>query len=170
MLSNSTIMNVFRPAIKGPASVSASSFLLTSVRTKRTTAKSSGTTGVSPQVQRVTTQLSVLSARKKQPKMLKLCPEDLIKHQTIENCWIQYQRDVRNRRSKTLEKQFKSIKTAMNTLQEVNPVLFKLASEATTTATEERRFPLEYRIPTDFPPNKDKVWCHNYTSPTTKNN
>lgn len=50
------------------------------VRGKRT--KSKG--GLNPQAQRIITQLSVMSASRKQPKLLKLSREDLIKHDMIQ--------------------------------------------------------------------------------------
>lgn len=115
-------------------------------------------TQVNPETQRVVNQLSVLSASKKQPKVLKLCREDLIKHQTITNAWRLFKRKNFERRQAQLEKQYESIKTAMTELKEVSPELFEAANKK-----EPVRFPVDLRIPTDYPPNKP--WQTYYTKP-----
>ncbi|CAI4059361.1 hypothetical protein SKDZ_04G6540 [Saccharomyces kudriavzevii ZP591] len=122
------------------------------VRNKRTTSKSA----LSPLTQRVVTQLSVMSASRKQPKLLKLSREDLIKHQTIERCWSLYQQQQRDRRNTQLELQFKSIQGAMSLLQELSPLLF----EAANASEKGKRFPMEMKVPTDFPP--DTPWHYHF--------
>lgn len=122
------------------------------VRCKRT--KSKG--GLPPLAQRVITQLSVMSASRKQPKLLKLSREDLIKHQTIQRCWSTYQAELRAQRNEQLRLQYKSMKKAMDTLQELDPQLF----EAANVSEQGKRFPLELKVPTEYPPNK--VWHHEY--------
>lgn len=111
--------------------------------------------------QKVANQLSALSANKKQPKLLKLCNEDLIKHRTISNAWKLYQQKVQSKRSSQLQKQYESIKTVMEDLKETSPQLFEYANEK----EEGKRFPLEMRVPTDFPANQ--AWVYNY-EPKTK--
>lgn len=106
--------------------------------------------------QKVANQLSALSANKKQPKLLKLCNEDLIKHRTITNAWKLYQQKVQTKRSSQLQKQYESIKSAMDDLKETSPQLFEHAN----TKEEGKRFPLEMRVPTDFPANLP--WVYNY--------
>ncbi|CAR24821.1 mitochondrial 54S ribosomal protein mL40 [Lachancea thermotolerans CBS 6340] len=122
------------------------------VRGKRTKAKGA----LSPAVQRVITQLSVMSAGRKQPKMLKLSREDLIKHQTIQNCWSMYQRELREKRNEQLRLQYKSTEKAMTLLEQLDPELF----EAANASEAGKRFPLELKVPTEFPP--DQVWYYNY--------
>ncbi|CDO92355.1 unnamed protein product [Kluyveromyces dobzhanskii CBS 2104] len=122
------------------------------VRGKRT--KSKG--GLNPQAQRIITQLSVMSASRKQPKLLKLSREDLIKHDLIQACWSQYQREIREKRTEMLKLQYESIEQAMNILEEVDPELYEIAN------AEEpgKRIPLELRVPTQNPPNN--VWYYDY--------
>ncbi|AET37635.1 mitochondrial 54S ribosomal protein mL40 Ecym_1406 [Eremothecium cymbalariae DBVPG len=122
------------------------------VRGKRTKSKSS----LSPQVQRAVTQLSVLSASRKQPKLLKLCNEDLIKHQTIQTCWSQYQKNLREERQAQMRLQYESMQTAMNLLKQVDGSLF----EAANAKEVGKRFPLELRVPTEYPPNK--IWHYEF--------
>lgn len=128
-----------------------------SLRYKRTKAKSkSNGNGLSPQMQRVVTQLSVMSARKKQPKMLKLSQEDLIKHQTIETAWKIYRDQLNGARTLQLKRQYFAIQEAMNVLKDVNPTLFHEAN----VDESGKLFPLEYRIPTDYPPRE--IWHYDY--------
>ena len=122
------------------------------VRNKRTKSKSA----MSPLAQRVVTQLSVISASRKQPKLLKLSREDLVKHQTIEKCWSIYQQQQRERRNTQLELQYKSMQGAMALLQELSPRLF----EAANAPEKGKRFPMEMKVPTDFPP--DTPWHYHF--------
>ncbi|GCE97927.1 39S ribosomal protein L28, mitochondrial [Zygosaccharomyces mellis] len=124
---------------------------LTLTRGKRT--KSKGT--LPPLVQRAVTQLSVLSASRKQPKLLKVSREDFIKHQTIHHCWSIYQKELREKRNVQLKLQYKSTKNAMDILQQLSPKMF----EAANVPEDGKRFPMELKVPTEFPPNK--LW--NYT-------
>lgn len=115
--------------------------------------KKTGVTNVS--TQKVVNQLSALSASRKQPKLIKLCHEDLIKHKTITSAWNVFQRKRNDQRSIQLQKQYDSIRTAMEELKEVSPELFTAA-----TSGETKRFPMELRVPTDFPANSP--WVYNY--------
>lgn len=137
-------------------SSSLSSFLTLIKRGKRTKANRNGSE-ISPQMQRVVTQLSVMSARKKQPKMLKLSNEDLIKHQTIEAAWSIYQDKLNGQRVSKLKKQYFAIEEAMNKLKEISPKLF----EECNVDESGKTFPMELRIPTDYPPRE--IWHYNYT-------
>lgn len=132
-----------------------SSFLTLITRGKRTKANKNGSE-ISPQMQRVVTQLSVMSARKKQPKMLKLSNEDLIKHQTIETAWSIYQDKLNGQRTSKLKKQYFAIEEAMNKLRQINPKLF----EKCNIDESGKFFPMELRIPTDYPPRE--IWHYNY--------
>lgn len=111
---------------------------------------------VNPSTQKVVNQLSAISASRKQPKLLKLCPEDLIKHKTITNAWRVFTRKQEDKREAQLAKQYESISNAMEELKEVSPELYAEANKK-----ERMRFPLELRVPTDFPANKP--WVYNYS-------
>ncbi|CCF59889.1 hypothetical protein KAFR_0I01080 [Kazachstania africana CBS 2517] len=126
---------------------------LSFVRNKRTKSRNNA---LSPQAQRVVTQLSVLSARKKVPKLLKLSKEDLIKHQTITKAWSIYQDIKKNERQNNLKQQYNSINEAMDLLQSLSPNLYAVAN----VNEAGKKFPLELRVPTDFPP--EKLWYYDY--------
>nr|AAM08094.1 mitochondrial ribosomal protein MRPL28 [Nakaseomyces glabratus] len=122
------------------------------VRYKRT--KSQG--GLSPLTQRVVTQLSVLSAARKRPKLLKLSKEDLVKHQTIERSWKLYQQQKTTRQLAQLKQQYLAMEEAMETLKSVSPELYEEAN----ISEEGKQFPLDIKITTDAPPNK--IWHYNF--------
>lgn len=128
------------------------------IRFKRTTSRNKGSS-VSPQTQRIITQLSVMSARKKQPKLLKLCKEDLVKHQTIQKAWRIYQDIAQKDRKLKLKSQYESIQAAMTTLKKLSPELYKKAN----INEQGKKFPMELKVPTDFPANK--IWHYNYRKP-----
>ncbi|CAH2351397.1 54S ribosomal protein L28, mitochondrial [[Candida] railenensis] len=111
---------------------------------------------VNASTQRVVNQLSALSASKKQPKLLNLCKEDLIKHKTITNAWNVYQRKVNEKRHIQLNAQYKSIHEAMEDLKQTSPQLYALANKP----EKKKKFPLDMRMPTDYPPTKP--WVYNY--------
>ncbi|QLL30790.1 hypothetical protein HG536_0A06050 [Torulaspora globosa] len=112
--------------------------------------------GLPPAAQRVVTQLSVMSASRKQPRLLKLSREDLIKHQTIQRCWSTYQADLRAKRNEQLKLQYKSTQKAMDILEELSPELFQAAN----APEHAKRFPMELKVPTEFPPRK--IWHYDY--------
>lgn len=118
------------------------------VRGKRTVSMTAST-------QKVVNQLSALSASRKQPKLLNLCNEDLIKHKTIMNAWALHQRKKQQRLLEQLKQQYNSIETAMNELRAVSPQHFGWANQQET-----HRFPLDMRMPTEYP--ADKPWVYNY--------
>lgn len=131
--------------------ISASSSLLkTFIRGKKKTS-------LSPSTQKVVNQLSALSASRKQPKLINLCNEDLIKHQTITNAWKVYQRKKSQKKTEQLKQQYESIYTAMEDLKTTSPELFEVAN----TPEPKKRFPLEMRAPSDYPANKP--WIYNYS-------
>ncbi|KAK6459135.1 mitochondrial 54S ribosomal protein YmL28 [Scheffersomyces xylosifermentans] len=143
------MFNPFRPStISGFPSGSV--VLKTFVRGKRQSTQSAST-------KKVVNQLSALSASRKQPKLLNLCNEDLIKHRTIVNAWKMFKRREEQRRHNQLKKQYKSIYNAMEDLKQTSPKLFELAN----AKEEGKRFPLEMRVPTDFPPTQP--WVYNYS-------
>lgn len=123
------------------------------VRGKKVQSKKQGVNNAS--TQRVVNQLSAISATKKQPKLIKLCPEDLVKHKTITNAWKVFQRKQRDREQETLNKQYNSIYNAMEELKELSPELFEAAQKR-----ERKFFPLEYRVPVDFPARKP--WSYEF--------
>lgn len=116
---------------------------------------------VSPSTQKVVNQLSAISASRKQPKLLKLCKEDLIKHNSITNAWTIFKRKEEAKRQDQLDKQFASIRTALDELKSISPELFEEAVKPET-----KRFPLELRVPTDFPANKP--WVYSVAKPAKK--
>lgn len=110
---------------------------------------------VSPSTQKVVNQLSALSASRKQPRLLKLCDEDLIKHKTIMNAWTLYQRKKQQKQTDQLRKQYESIQAAMDELKEASPQHYQWANQV-----EKKRFPLEMKVPTEYP--ADQPWVYNY--------
>lgn len=114
------------------------------------------TSAITGSTQKVVNQLSALSASRKQPKLVKLNQEDLIKHNTIQNAWRSYSRKQHNKQQQQLQKQYESIVSAMEALKSVNPLLYEVANKQET----KNLYPLGLRIPTDFPPNEP--WVYNY--------
>lgn len=122
--------------------------------------------------QKIVNQLSALSASRKQPRLLKLCNEDFIKHKTIMNAWKLYKQKKDQKRETQLLLQYKSIYNAMEDLKATSPELFEAAggegpefeshAEATSLNASKNftKFPIEMRIPTDYPPNKP--WIHSF--------
>lgn len=108
------------------------------------------TTKLAPGARRIINMLSVLSARKKQPRRLKMCKEDLIRHKTIQSAWKIFLRDENAVRMARLEAQHRKIAEACETLKDIDAGLF-----AAATAREVgKRFPMELRVPTDTPPRE----------------
>lgn len=126
-----------------------SGILKTFVRTKKTDSVLNAST------QKVVGQLSALSASRKQPKLIKLCKEDLIKHKTISNAWKVYKRQQMDKKQQQLDQQYESIYNAMEELKKLSPELFEIANQQ-----ELPKYPLEMRLPTDYPPTKP--WVYNY--------
>lgn len=124
-------------------------------RTKRTVTVSAGT-------QRIITQLSVISARKKVPRVLKLSNEDLIRHDTVQRAWTLFQREKRQQQDEQLSKQYDSIINALEDLKAVAPELYAVANKK----EKGKRFPLEARIPVDYPPNK--IWYYDVAKDESK--
>lgn len=111
---------------------------------------------VSAATQRVITQLSVLSARKKVPRVLKLCAEDLVRHDTVSKAWSVYQKDKRTKLKTQLNEQYDAMNNAMNDLKASNRELYELANVKQLG----KRFPIDSRIPTQYPPNN--IWYYDY--------
>lgn len=112
--------------------------------------------GLNPQMERIVNQLSVISAARKQPRLLKLCNEDYIKHRTVMKAWSLYRKNKIQERESILEKQYNSMEAAAEELQSINPKLYQIANEHQFG----KRFPLELRVPTDFPPRQ--IWFYDY--------
>lgn len=127
------------------------------IRGKRTLARDTP-----PHIQRIISQLSVFSARKKLPKVLKLSREDLIRHQTIQRAWYAFQTIEVSHRQLQLKRQYKSINEAMDKLSNLDNKLFERANVDEIG----NLFPIDMRFPTDFPARK--VWQDEYTEPVEK--
>lgn len=119
------------------------------LRTKRDKA-------LSPQVEKVINQLSVLSAGRKQPRLLGLCPEDYVKHKTVQTAWSKLRREKRLAQDALLRSQFASMESAMNDLKTLDSQLYGVANQTGYG----KRFPLEMRVPTQYPPRQ--VWFYDY--------
>lgn len=131
------------------------------VRGKRTKA---GAPAGAAALQRVVTQLSVLSASRKQPKRLKLAKEDLIKHQTVERAWRLFQARRASARAHQLRSQHDAIAEAMRTLRELDPALYsRTCAAARDIPARDALFPLDLKTPTDFPPRT--LWHYKFTRP-----
>lgn len=111
---------------------------------------------VNASTQKVVNQLSALSASRKQPKLLNLCKEDLIKHKTITNAWKVFSRKKEEKRVAQLEQQFQSISNAMEELKQLSPELY----EAANAKDPKKRFPMELKVPTDYPAHSP--WVYNF--------
>ncbi|QPG75142.1 hypothetical protein FOA43_002486 [Brettanomyces nanus] len=112
--------------------------------------------GLNPEAQKVVTQLSVMSAGRKMPKMLKLCNEDYIKHKTIMKAWSVKRKQEKEAEERSIKKQYRSIREAFEDLKLASPKLFEKANEHEYG----KRFPLEMRIPTEYPPRQ--IWYYDY--------
>ncbi|CAL1194160.1 unnamed protein product [Candida parapsilosis] len=144
------MFNTTRSAITNLAQVS-----LTLIRFKR---QSTTANQLNASTQKIVNQLSVLSASRKQPQLLKLCNEDLIKHRTIMNAWKLIQRKKQQKQHQ-LDLQYKSIRNAMEDLKSTSPALFEMANAK--SKLKFTTFPIEMRVPTDYPPTKP--WVHAYS-------
>lgn len=111
---------------------------------------------ISPQVEKVINQLSVLSAGRKQPRLLSLCDEDYIKHKTVQTAWSKLRKEKKLTQQGKLNKQFSSMEIAMADLKSQDSSLFEIANKLPYG----KRFPLELRVPTQFPPRN--VWFYDY--------
>lgn len=68
-----------------------------------------------------------------------------------------YQRKKAQKKTEQLKKQYESIYNAMEDLKKSSPELFAVAN----TPEPKKRFPLEMRVPSDYPANKP--WIYNYS-------
>lgn len=111
-------------------------------------------------VQRIVTQLSVFSARKKQPRQIKLCLEDLLRHNATTRAWAIYQSQIREKHEAQLQAQYNKIVDACQDLESTEPFL---AFEA-IKRERGKRFTPEIRVPTETPPNT--IWQENWNAET----
>lgn len=146
-LQSKPVLSTVSRAVNGQQSVS-SGAVLQFARGKRT--KRVGT--VSAGTQRIITQLSVISQRKKAPRLIKLSNEDLIRHDTVQRAWALYQKQKRTLLNEQLEKQYNSIMNTLEDLKSVSPELYEVANQS----EKGKRWSLSARVPTDYPANK--VW------------
>lgn len=115
-----------------------------------------------PGASRVVNMLSVFSARQKQPRRLKLCKEDLVRHQVVTAAWRIHQKNEQEQRRQKLETQYEKIKEACTELELLDKDFITAANTKPTSA----RFPLELRVPTNTPPKV--VWENEWVPPNTK--
>lgn len=105
---------------------------------------------LAPGAMRLVNLLSLFSARGKQPRRLKLCREDLVRHNTIRHAYQLHKKQEQETAAWRLKAQYKRIEEACAQLKELDPALFVAAQSAVRTT----RFPLELRVPTHTPPAK----------------
>lgn len=111
---------------------------------------------LNPQQEKIVNQLSVLSAGRKQPRLLKLCNEDYIKHRTVMRAWALVRSNKKKRMQETLSKQYQSMEEAAEELQKMSPQLYEIANQLQYG----KRFPIELRVPTQYPPRQ--IWFYEY--------
>lgn len=111
---------------------------------------------INPQTERVINQLSVLSAGRKQPRLLKLCNEDYVKHRTVMRAWSLYRNQKIRQHQESLKKQYESMEEAAVELKKLSPELYEIANQHQYG----KRFPLELRVPTEYPPRQ--IWFYDY--------
>lgn len=140
-----------------PSSTSALAPHIT-VRGKRT--KNTGAN--SAIIQRLVTQLSVISARKRQPRPIRLCLEDYLRHNVITRGWTLYQKDLRQAHNDQLSAQYAKIVDACSDLQSTSK---SLASKAFDKEMG-KRFSPELRVPTETPPNV--IWQEEWNPAPTE--
>ncbi|KAI5951576.1 hypothetical protein KGF54_004650 [Candida jiufengensis] len=121
--------------------------------------RQAATNQLNSSTQKIVNQLSVLSASRKQSRLIQLCNEDLIKHRTIMNAWKLLKRKQQQRKDHQLSLQYKSIYNAMESLKNESPELFDAAN--TKSKLKFTTFPIEMRVPTEYPPNKPWVYAYN---------
>ena len=128
------------------------------IRGKRTKSEAS------PGTLRAVTQMSVLSASRKQPRVLKLSREDVVRHMTVDTAWKVYQQKLKQSSTELLEAKYNSIVEAANDLKLSNPKLYEssITNVNKTKIKQPARFPIELRVPTDFPPNQ--IWNYDYSN------
>ena len=85
-----------------------------------------------------------------------LTRESYLKHRIIERYRTLYLNKQHLARQEQLEKQYASMKHAMDVMKEKYPDLYELSKEN----DKNKRFPVEYRVPQDYPPTK--VWEYEY--------
>ena len=112
--------------------------------------------GLNPQLERIVNQLSVLSAGRKQPRLLKLCNEDYVKHKTVMKAWSLHRNNLIAEKKETLRKQYESMDEAVSELEKLSPQLYEVANQHQYG----KRFPLEIRVPAEFPPRQ--IWFYEY--------
>jgi large subunit ribosomal protein L40 len=109
-----------------------------------------------PQQEKIVNQLSVMSAGRKQPRLLKLCNEDYIKHRTVMKAWSLIRKNKKEQKNEILRKQYESMEEASEELQKLSPQLYEIANQHQYG----KRFPLELRVPTEYPPRQ--IWFYDY--------
>lgn len=109
-----------------------------------------------PQQEKIVNQLSVMSAARKQPRLLKLCNEDYIKHKTVMKAWSVIRKTKKEKNIEMLRNQYESMEKASEELQKLSPALYEIANQH----QHGKRFPLELRVPTEYPPRQ--IWFYDY--------
>ncbi|KAI8334362.1 mitochondrial ribosomal protein L28-domain-containing protein [Chlamydoabsidia padenii] len=94
------------------------------------------------------------------PTMIPLEGEALEQHNTIERAWKLHVMRERERKQRTLEKQFRSLHQAMTELEKTSDRLFKGAIVKSRHVT----YPKQAKIPTETP--SAQGWDYSYKAPT----
>ncbi|KAI8098937.1 mitochondrial ribosomal protein L28-domain-containing protein [Halteromyces radiatus] len=102
----------------------------------------------------------VLFESPQRPSIVSLEGEALQQHDTIERAWKLHTMRERERKQRTLEKQFRSLHQAMSELEKTSDRLFKGAIVKSRHIT----YPKQAKIPTETPPTQ--VWDYNYKAPS----
>ncbi|CAO3650361.1 unnamed protein product [Cunninghamella blakesleeana] len=89
--------------------------------------------------------------------------EALKQHETIERAWKLHTMRERERKQRTLEKQFRSIHQAMTELEKTSDRLFKGALVKSRHIT----YPKQAKIPTETP--STQIWDYSYKASTDSN-
>lgn len=89
--------------------------------------------------------------------------EALQQHETIERAWKLHTMRERERKQRTLEKQFRSLHQAMTELEKTSDRLFKGALVKSRHIT----YPKQAKIPTETP--SSQIWDYSYKAPTDSN-
>ncbi|ORZ15686.1 hypothetical protein BCR42DRAFT_415726 [Absidia repens] len=132
---------------------------LVSTQTSSSGSSSSQNTGDT----RIETIRRVLFESPQRPSIAPLEGEALEQHETIERAWKLHTMRERERKQRTLEKQFRSIHQAMSELEKTSDRLFKGAMVKSRHVT----YPKQAKIPTETPSSQG--WDYTYKAPADNN-
>ncbi|ORZ13964.1 mitochondrial ribosomal protein L28-domain-containing protein [Absidia repens] len=110
---------------------------------------------------RIETIRRVLFESPQRPTIALMEGEALEQHDTITRAWKLHTMRERERKQRTLEKQFQSMHQAMNELEKTSDRLFKGAMVKSRHIT----YPIQAKLPTETP--SAQGWDYAYKAPTT---